>query len=87
MPGRQVISNCGTPTEKFSEYSDHILKPVMLESWLYIKDSGNTLMNLKHLGQITDGAILVTADVVDLYPNIPPQGCLRNIKEETYRYV
>ena len=71
VPGRPVISNFGTPTEKFSEYLDHILKPVMLESWPYIKDSGNILMNLKHLGQITDGAILVTADVVGLYPNIP----------------
>ena len=28
MPGRPVISNCGTPTEKISEYLDHILKPV-----------------------------------------------------------
>ena len=30
-PGRPVISNCGTPTEKISEYLDHVLKPVMQE--------------------------------------------------------
>ena len=29
VPGRPVISNCGTPTEKVSEYSDFLLKPVM----------------------------------------------------------
>ena len=29
VPGRPVISNCGTPTEKLSEYLDHILKCVM----------------------------------------------------------
>ena len=29
IPGRPVISNCGTPTEKVSEYLDFLLKPVM----------------------------------------------------------
>ena len=84
VPGRPVISNCGTPTEKFSEYLDHILKPVMLESWPYIKVSGNILMNLKHLGKITDGAILVTADVVGLYPNIPHKAVLETLRR---RYI
>ena len=32
VPGRPVILNYGTPTEKVSEYLDHILKPVMQES-------------------------------------------------------
>ena len=27
--GRPVISNCGTPTEKASEFLDHQLKPLM----------------------------------------------------------
>ena len=80
VPSRPVISNCDTPTEKFPEYLDHILKPVTLESWPYIKDSGNILMNLKHLGQITDGAILVTADVVGLYPNIPHKAVLEILR-------
>ena len=29
VPGRPVISNCGTPTEKFSEFLDVHFKPVM----------------------------------------------------------
>ena len=29
VPGRPVISNCGTPTEKCSEFLDHHLKRVM----------------------------------------------------------
>ena len=37
VPGRPVISNCGTPTE-VSEYLDNILKPIMLHSWSFIKD-------------------------------------------------
>ena len=32
VPGRPVISNCGTPTEKVSEYVDYILKPTMQDS-------------------------------------------------------
>ena len=28
VPGRPVISNCVTPTEKISEYLDRILKPI-----------------------------------------------------------
>lgn len=40
-PGRQVISNCVTHTEKISEYWEHFLKPVMQEIWSYIKNSGD----------------------------------------------
>ena len=37
VPGRPVISNCGTPTEKISEFLDTQLKPRMQMSWSYIK--------------------------------------------------
>ena len=80
VPGRPVISNCGTPTEKISEFLDHILKPVMQESWSYIKDSGDFLKKVKHLGPIPDGAILVTADVVGLYPSIPHKAGLEALR-------
>ena len=42
----------------------------MQESWSYIKDSGDFLKKIKHIGKIPEGAILVTADVVGLYPSI-----------------
>ena len=45
VPGRPAISNCGTPTEKVSEYLDYILKPIMQDSWSYIKDPGDFLKN------------------------------------------
>ena len=80
VPGRPVTSNCGTPTEKISEFLDHILKPVMQESWSYIKDSGDFLKKVKHLGPIPDGAILVTADVVGLYPSIPHKAGLEALR-------
>ena len=43
VPGRPVISNCGAPTEKVSEFLDHQLKPVMQSCKSYIKDSGHFL--------------------------------------------
>ena len=43
VPGRLVISNCCTTTEKVSEFLDHHLKPIMQEGWSYIKDTKNLL--------------------------------------------
>ena len=64
VPGRPVISNCGSPTEKCSEFLDHHLKPIMQKGWSYIKDSGDFINKTKNLSTIPDNAILVTADVV-----------------------
>ena len=38
VPGRPAISNCGTPTEKASEFLDFYLKPLMQNGWSYIRD-------------------------------------------------
>ena len=70
-PGRPVISNCGRHTEKVSEYLNHILKIIMPESWFCVKDSGDFLEKIESIGKIPEGAVLVTADVVGLYPSIP----------------
>ena len=71
VPGRPVISNCGTPTEKVSEFLDYHLKPVMQSAKSYIKDTSDFLRKLKELAEVPENAILVTADVVGLYPSIP----------------
>ena len=71
VPGRPVISNCGTPTEKTSEFLDFYLKPLMQNGWSYIRDSGDFTDKMKRIGKIPEGSFLVTADVVGLYPSIP----------------
>ena len=71
VPVRPVISNCGTPTEKVSEFLDFHLKPVMMEGKSYVKDTGHFLEKLRELGRVPENSILVTADVVGLYPSIP----------------
>ena len=70
VPGRSVISNCGTLTEKVSEFFDHSLKAVMQQSGTYIKDSGDFIKKLKEIKEVANDAIMVTADVFGLYPII-----------------
>ena len=68
VSGRPVISNCGSPTEKVSEFLDSHLKNIMRESWSYIKDSNDFIKKTKNLKDIPQDALLVTAVVVGLYP-------------------
>ena len=53
----------------------------MQNGWSYIKDSNDFIKKIKHLKNIPDNAILVTADVVGLYPSIPHEAGLRALKE------
>ena len=80
VPARLVMSNCERPTEKASEFLDYLLMEVMQNS--YIKDSNDFMKKIKHLKIIPDNAILVTTDVLGLYPIIPHEVGLRALKEE-----
>ena len=85
VPGRPVISNCGTPIEKVSEFLDHHLKPILQNGLSYIRDSQHFLEKIKTIGSVPENAILVTADVVGLYPNISHQAGLKALKEALER--
>ena len=54
----------------------------MQEGASYIKDTGHFLKILKDLGKLPKGALLVTADVVGLYPSIPHEDGLRAIRKK-----
>ena len=81
VSGRPVISNCGTPTEKAPEFLDHRLKPVMQKGKLYIKDSGDFINKIKEFQSFPDSVILVTSNVVVLYPSIPHEAGLKDLKD------
>ena len=80
VPGRPVISNCGAVTEKISEFLDSKLKSLMQEGKTYLRDTNDFLCKIKSLGPIPKHAILVTADVVGLYPSIPHSDGLNALK-------
>lgn len=66
--GRRFISNCGTPTKKVFESLDSHLQPIMKKGFSYIKDSVDFINNIKRIGSIPGNSILVTVDVMGLYP-------------------
>ena len=69
------------PTEKVSEFLDSHMQPIIKKGWSYIKDSQDFINKSRKLGKIPDNAILVTADVVSLYPSIPHNVGLRALKK------
>ena len=81
VPGRPVISNCGTPTEKVSEFLDSHLQSIMRKCLSYVKDSGDFISKIKRIGSVPANAILVTADVVGLYTSISHGVGLKALKE------
>lgn len=81
VPGRPVISGCGTPTEKISQFVEAHLKPLVPKVKSYIKDTNDFLRKINNLGILPDDSIMVTIDVVGLYPSIPHDEGLRAIKK------
>ena len=73
VPGKPVISNCGTPTEKVSEF-------LCKRDGLTSRTLKIFKENLKY-GKIPQDSILVTADVVGLYPSIPHNAGLKALKD------
>ena len=71
VPGRPVISNCGTATEKISEFLDFHVQPLVRQVDSIIKNITDFLQKLERLGHIPSAALLCTIDVVSLYPHIP----------------
>ena len=43
VPGRPVVSNCGTPAEEVPEYLGFVRKHVMEDGWSYIRDTKDLL--------------------------------------------
>ena len=87
VPGRPVISNCGTPTEKVSEFLDHQIQPTMKQGNSYIKDTGDFQEKLRAIGEIPKGAILVTADVVGLHPIIPHDESFKVLRNQYDKFI
>ena len=58
VPGRPVILNYGTPTEKASEFLDHHLQPIMKSGASYIKDTESFLSKLKGIAMQTEKALI-----------------------------
>jgi hypothetical protein len=71
VPGRPVVSCCGALTENLSEIVDHIVKPYITAVTSYLKDTNDFLSKIRSLDTLPPDSMLVSLDVVNLYPSIP----------------
>ena len=85
VPGRPVISNYGTPTEKVYEFPDYYLKPVIQNGLSYIRDSGHFLEKIDGVGEIPENTLFATTYVVSLYPSTPHKTGLSAVKEALHK--
>ena len=76
VSGRHVCSCSSSLTENISSIVDWFVKPLLPAVPSYIKDTNEFLRKLRGLGQLPPNALLVTLDVVALYPSIPHDGGL-----------
>ena len=54
IPGRPVISNCGTLTEKVHEFLDSHLQPIMWKGLSYVKDSSDFISKIKRIDSVPE---------------------------------
>ena len=53
----------------------------------YIKDTVDFLEKVRPIGEIPQGAILVTAEVVGLYPSIPHEKYLQVLRKQDDKFI
>ena len=87
VPGRPVISNCGTPAERILKFVDFHLQPIIKTFPHVIKDTTDFLCKLEELGDVPENAIVCIMDVVGLYLHIPHYEALKCLKEVIEEYI
>ena len=70
IPGRPILSSCGSPTENISRFVDYFLRPLTRALPFYIRDTTDFLQKLRELPVLPPESLLVTLDVSSLYTNI-----------------
>ena len=72
-PLRLITSCCGTAIENLSAFTEFYLQPLARKQPSFVKDTTDLLNRIKELnkqGPFTEGTLLVSWDVVSMFPNI-----------------
>lgn len=80
-PVRPIISQSGTMFETTGKFLDYALQPIARSYPDYLHNSSALIGTLSKMS-IPKDTILVSLDVISLYPSIPQQECLTTIHEE-----
>ena len=79
-PGRPIVSNCNSETEKIAEYIDSFLKTKSTCHPSYIKNTNDFISKIRSI-TIPENALLITLDVESMYTNIDNQDGIRAVEE------
>ena len=80
-PGRPIVSDINSPTERISAFIDHHLQPIVTALPSYIKDTYHFLSLLNSVAIPSNSNILMaTVDVTSLYTSIPHAEGLKALK-------
>ena len=83
-PLRFITSCCGTAIENLSAFSEFYLQPLARKLPSFIKDTTDLLNRIEDLnrsGPFPEGTLLVSWDVVSMFPNIDNQLGLTAVKK------
>ena len=80
VPGRPVVSACGSATEGMSEIVDLYLQPYMPTIPSSIKDTDDFIRRISNIIDLPSDVLLVTLDVVSQCSSIPHEFCLSALK-------
>ena len=86
VPGKPVVSNCGTSTERITEFVDYHINPILKVLPAVLRDTSDLLRRLERLGHIPEIAIFGTIHVVGLYPHIPHEDGLESMRKVEKRF-
>ena len=68
--GRPVISHCGCPLNRISEFLDKYLLPQVQISPLYLKDTADTIRKVEKL-KLPNNIILASIDIKSMFTSVP----------------
>ena len=71
MPGRPVVSACGSATERISEIVDFFLQSYLPTIPSFMKNTDDFIRRIRNIIDLPSDVLLETFDVLSLYPSIP----------------
>ena len=81
VPGKPVISNNSTATENISAFLDFHLKPLVTKVPHILEDTRDFPTRITEIKDLLEDSLLVSFDVVGLYPHIPHEEGIEIMEE------
>ena len=69
IPGRPIISLCGSPTERISRYLDYFLRKIVAQQWTYTQDTTSFINKIEKI-KLPNDCIMGSFDASSMYQNM-----------------